>query len=359
MAEARAPFPGRVDGQRVDIVPAPDALICGERVVDWNDVDGVDVVRASPLSLRLTLADGTTVDIDQLGPRGDEFGAVFRESRARVRRASLTQSAEAPVAEFVTRAPDGALTDVTLFPHVLVVEPRSSSSIAHVPLSLLSSVDREGWTFHLRCRGIDDVSLAGWGPRADEFEARLAETRRALGTTTRAAMTAFEPALEGFDLPDGWAVTCEQAGRHGPILEQRWATGARAAQTAFLTSTAGTERLRYGMWTEGGVVAMPFVLAVVGTGDGTRVAVEAVDADDRATFVFATEDVDRLNAALVLSAFRREVLSFPDPELGRWAVAVRMQPHVRWVRERLVARVVHDAAWEPGIASALNAKPDA
>jgi hypothetical protein len=108
------------------------------------------------------------------------------------------------------------------------------------------------------------------------------------------------------------------------------------------------------MWTEGGVVTMPFVLAVVGTGDGRRVAVEAVDADDRATFVFATDEVDRLNAALVLSAFRREVLSLPDTELGRWAVAVRLQPHVAWARSRLVARVVHDGAWEAAITSALR-----
>jgi len=354
VVEDRAPFPARVDGRRVDVVPAPDALICGERLIDWNDVDGVDVVRASPLSLRLTLADATTVDIDQLGPRGDEFGDVFRESRSRVRRASLTQSAEAPLESFVGRAPDGVLTDVTLFPHVLVVEPRTSDPVLHVPLSLLAAVERDGWTFLLRGRGIDDVTLGGFGPRTDELEARLGEARRALGATTRAAMTAFEPALEGFDLPDGWSVTAEQAGRHGPVLAQRWADGARAAQVATLAAASGAGRLRYGMWTEGGVVALPFVLAVVGDGDARRVAVEAVDADDRATFVFAVDDVDRLNAGLVLCAFRREVLSLPDAELGRWAVAVRLQPHVRWVRERLVARVVHDAAWESGVAAALR-----
>ena len=354
MDDSRAPFPARVDGVRVDVVPSSDVLTCGERVLDWNDIDGVDVVRDSPLALRLTLSDASTVDIDQLGPRGDEFGDVLRDLRGRVRRASLTQSAEAPVAAFVARDPDGTQYDVTLFPHVLTVEPRTSAPVQHVPLSLLRAVDRDGWTFHLRCRGIDDVDLRGLGPRTDEFEQRLAETRRGLAATTRAAMTAFEPALEGFDLPDGWAVTIEEAGRHGTTVAHRWTTGARSAQVDVLAKACGTRGLRYGMWTEGGVVAMPFVLAVVGEGEATRVAVEAVDADDRATFVFATDDVARLNAALVLSAFRREVLSLPDPELGRWAVAVRMQPHVRWIRERMAARVVHDAAWETSVTAALH-----
>jgi hypothetical protein len=353
MTATPAPFPGRVDGTRVDIDLQPEALISGDRTIDWNDVDRVDIVRESPLSLRLTLADATSINIDQLGPRGDEFGATLREFRSMVRGASLTQNAWAPVAEFVVHEPDSTESDVRLFPHVLVIEARSGAGLSHIPLPLLRDVTRDGWVFHFHCRGIDDIDLRGFGPRTDEFELRLAETREALNATTRAAVTTFEPGLEGLDLADGWAITTAEAGAHAPALVERWANAGRAEQVKALTDLVGADHVRYGMWTEGGTVTMPFVLAIHGEGQNMKVAVEAVDADDRATFVFAVDDVDRFNAALILSAFRREVLSLPDAELGRWAVAVRMQPHVQWMRERLVARIVHDTRWAEGIAASL------
>ena len=354
MTATPAPFPGRVDGARVDIVLQPDALVWGDRTIDWNDVDRVDIVRLSPLSLHLTLANATTIGIDQLGPRGDEFGAVLREFRSMVRGASLTQNAWAPVAEFVMHEPDGTESDVRLFPHVLVIEARSGAGLNHVPLPLLRDVTRDGWAFHLHCRGIEDIDLRGFGPRTDEFELRLAETRDALAATTAAAVTTFEPGLAGLALADGWAISTAEAGSHAPTLVQRWANAGRAEQVKTLTDLVGADHLRYGMWTEGGTVTMPFVLAIASAGQNMKVAVEAVDADDRATFVFAVDDVDRFNAALILSAFRREVLSLPDAELGRWAVAVRMQPHVQWMRERLVARIVHDPKWSEGVKSAFS-----
>ena len=49
---------------------------------------------------------------------------------------------------------------------------------------------------------------------------------------------------------------------------------------------------------------MPFVLAPV----GDLVAVEATDADDRATYILRVDDVDKLNAVLVLTTFRREAV---------------------------------------------------
>ena len=93
----------------------------------------------------------------------------------------------------------------------------------------------------------------------------------------------------------------------------------------------------------------PFVLAPV----AGRVAVEATDADDRATFVFTTSDLDWLNAALIVVNFRREALSFDEAELGRWAVAVRTLPLVRELRAAFAGRVVHDARWRDNLAQLL------
>lgn len=96
---------------------------------------------------------------------------------------------------------------------------------------------------------------------------------------------------------------------------------------------------------------MPFVLAP----RAGKVAVEGTAADEaRATFVYATDDIDRLNAALLLTSFRREAISLPEDQLGRWALAVRTLDVVRWARSALVARVVHDEAWADKVAEALT-----
>ena len=128
------------------------------------------------------------------------------------------------------------------------------------------------------------------------------------------------------------------------------ASGGRAEEVALLSELAG-DRLRAGIWTDGGRTSMPFVLAPV----GDLVAVEATDADDRATYIFRVDDVDKLNAVLVLTTFRREVYSLPDAELGKWATAVRVLEPVRWLRGALAGRVVDDDSWPDKIRAALGA----
>jgi hypothetical protein len=66
------------------------------------------------------------------------------------------------------------------------------------------------------------------------------------------------------------------------------------------------------------------------------------------------DDVDRLNAALVVTAFRREALFLPDDRLGRWAVAVRTNEVVQWARGALAARTIHDDAWQANVTAALT-----
>ncbi len=87
---------------------------------------------------------------------------------------------------------------------------------------------------------------------------------------------------------------------------------------------------------------------------GSRIAVEGTADDEaRATFVFRTDDVERLNVALLLTSFRREAISLPADQLGRWALAVRTLDVVRWARESLVARVIHDETWADKVRAAL------
>lgn len=318
--------------------------------MDWLDADSVE---HGVRSLGFGLADGSVVEVDRLGQRFEECARVVRDLRGRARRAALTQSAMEPLRSFVAREPDRTV-DVLLFRHALTIEPRDGTAV-HLPLSLVRTVERDGWVFTLRGRGVPDVVVRGLGPRTDEFEQRLGSARTALREATAAAFASFDPALAGLDAPDGWAIGPSEAGQLWPTLLARWQDLRRGQEVRVLAGITADTDLRCGLWTEGGTVSMPFVLARCGQQDAARTAIEAVGSDDRATFIFATSDVERLSAALVLSAFRREALSLPEERLGTWAVAVRTQPHVRWARECLVARVVHDNSWEAGVRAALAA----
>jgi hypothetical protein len=181
----------------------------------------------------------------------------------------------------------------------------------------------------------------------------LAEARTALASATSNAYAAIDPVLGDLPVNDGWALDEASAQARWPQLRSAWLSMGRAACAESLAERTDPSRLRLGLWTEGGTVRLPFLIASIGAGESARVAVEAVDADDRATFVFATEDLDRLNAVLILTAFRREALALPDNELGRWAVSVRTQSAVRWARERLIARIVHDDGWPTALAEAF------
>ena len=248
-----------------------------------------------------------------------------------MRRAALTQSTGAPLDSYVSHS-GGEIIDVHLCAGCLVVEPRGGAAVA-VPLPSIVDVVRDGWKITVTQRVFEPVIISGLGQRTDEFVSDLRRARDDLGAATRAAA--------GVAVDDGWAV--EPAGEiRGLVLG-----GERATEAEVLAGLAG-DRLRVGMWTDGGRFVMPFLLAPV----GGLVAVEATDADDRATYIFEVDDVERLNAVLVLTTFRREVYSLADADLGRWATAVRTIEPVRWLRGALAGRVVHDDAWPDKVRAA-------
>jgi hypothetical protein len=140
--------------------------------------------------------------------------------------------------------------------------------------------------------------------------------------------------------------------RRGRVLvgvAGRRRSGDRSEQLDVLEQLAG-DRLRLGIKASVDASAFPFALAPV----NGKVAVEGTGEESRATFVFATDDVDRMNAVLLLTSFRREAISFPEDQLGRWALAVRTLDVVKWARAALVARVVHDDTWSAKVAAALG-----
>lgn len=321
-----------------------DGLDGGTRLLAWLDID--DVLEGDH-RVSLVLADASTITLGQTGRTHDRFMSELRAARRAVRLPALAMATGAPAASFESRHPDSP-ADVHLFDKALVIEPRSGIPTC-VPLSLIDEVRRDGYTIHLRCRGLAESSVRMLGARTDEFAERLDRARTALRGATAHAYEAYDSALAGCTVPDGWAVTRTASTSVWEAMHRAASAGDRAAEVAVFTELAG-DRLAYGLFTDGGEHALPFLMAPV----GEVVAVEAVGGEDRATFVFRTTDLTQLNAALVTIAFRREALSLPLGQLGRWAVAARTSPTVQWARSAFTARVVHDARWEQALRTAVR-----
>jgi len=333
-----------LDGREAHAVIMGDGLDVDGFLVLWLDVD--EVVEGDH-RVRLDRADAPPVELTHLGAGFDRFMRDLRAARGMVRRAAMVQATGEPIDSYLARDPSG-LVDVHLFADGLVVEPRTGPP-SFFPLPLLQRIERDDHALTLRLRGLPSTTLSGFGARTDEVVLDVERARQDLQGVTTQAYAVLDPALAGLGAPDGWALTAADARSLWPALRSLALNGHRKEAVQVLADRAG-DALRVGVWTDGGQVAMPFVLAPA----GGRVAVEATDADDRATFVFATDDVEWLNAALLVTNFRREVLASDEAELGRWAVAVRTLAIVRDLRAALVARVVHDAAWAERVAEALH-----
>jgi len=338
-------FPARVDGERADVGLGRDALVLPGDALAWVDLDHVAV---DGPRVHVATHDGRACTVSHLAGAFDAFVAELVELRARARRAALLQwTGDAPLV--VVDAKRGTeRVRVHVFPDAVTVEPLTGVPDM-LPLSCVVALARDGYDLALRARGLPDVHVRHAGSRTDELVERIERARSDLAVRTAAAYAQLSPGLAGLDSPDGWAVDAGAAGSRWPALRAAVAGHRRAHEIDTLERLTGGG-LRLGVRCGPGGAVLPFALAPV----GDRVAVEATDADDRATFVFATRDLDRLNATLLVTSFRREAISLPHDRLGRWALAVRTLGTVRWARDALVARVVHGPRWADDVAAALR-----
>jgi hypothetical protein len=340
-----ASYPGQLDGAACTVDVTDTALVGGGRSIAYVDMDTVSVAGHA---VTIAMADGSTVALGQFGPRTDDFLLKFSESRRCARRAALLQwTGDKPIDEYGARQGDDAV-NVALFADGVTVEGWGPAP-AMAPFSLIDAIARDGYAITVTRRaGLDPIQWTAMGARTDEFLLDFERARNDLVTRTGEAYAALAPSLAGFAAPDGWAVDRAGAGSHWGGL--RGAVGGdRAAEVDELEQLCG-ERLRIGVKADFAGASMPFVLAPA----NGKVAVEGTASDEaRATFVFRTDDVDRLNAVLLLTSFRREAISLPADQLGRWALAVRTLDIVRWARDALVDRVVHDDSWTDKVRAAL------
>lgn len=341
-------YPGQVDGAPGTITVGPDLLDAAGRMLPYVDMDSVTVAGHT---IELGMHPAGSVRIGSLGPRTDAFVTALDAARSRARRAALLQWTGTPELTAFTQAPAGPAevpVGIHVFDDGLTVEPRNGTPEL-VPYALIDRIDRDGYAITIGRRGLDPVTVRRLGPRTDEFVSTVERGRAAQRQAMAAAYGQLDDRLAGFVAPDGWAVDPADAGSFGGALGDAFAAGDRAEE---MTVLAGLARggMRYGiaLQPEG---PLPFALAI----GGATVAVESADAEQaRATYVFATTDVDALNRALIMISFRREALYLPADKLGRWSLAVRTLPVVAWARSVIAARVVHDDNWQAGIAAAVR-----
>lgn len=338
-------FPGQLDGEAASIAVEATGLVAGGRHIAYVDMDNVAI---DGHVVTVSLAGGASTTISHLARAHDGFLLEFGAARRRARRAALLQwSGDRPIDEYDGRRGDEAVS-IALFGDGVTVDGWSSAT-AIAPFSLIERVERDGYTLTLALRGgLAPVVLRQLARRTDEFLLDLDKARNDLVRRTAEAYAALADDLRGFEAPDGWAVTRTEAGAWWGALRVAVASG-RADEVDLLEKLAG-DNLRMGIKAQAGGASMPFVLAPA----AGKVAVEGTAEDEaRATFVYRTDDIDRLNAALLLTSFRREAISLPEEQLGRWALAVRTLEVVQWARSALVARVVHDDAWADKVTAAL------
>lgn len=333
-----------VDGRDTVAVVTAAGLDVDGRLIDWTDVDGLD---EGDHRLTISMADRTTVTLGALGATADRFVDEVRAARRATRFPALAMATGQPLDTYVSRSSDG-IADIHLFRSAVIVEPRSGAP-RQVPLPLVRRVERDGHRITVQCNHLAPLVLGGLGGRTDEFHRELETLGTRLRGATAAAYAEFEPALSGLPAPDGWALSADDDPGAWRVLRTRAGSASRADELEVLAGLAG-DRLRIGLFTDGGTRTLPFALAQV----GQRVVLEAFDADDHATFVFDTADTDQVNALLLCIGFRREPIALAADQLGGWAAAVRTRSEVADLRRLLTARVVHDSRWAEAVRAAVS-----
>lgn len=318
-------FHGRVDGVDAGIRVDSDGLTWDADALPWHRAD--TMARDSlTVTFGVSLTDSeeatalSILTVSHLGPDLEDFVREAGEARQRGRRRALALGDDEPLRTFTAHVPDDVAVEV--LPLGLLVEPMGSLA-RFVPWAVVTGIERDGYRFAVTTRVEDPCSVSGLGARSDEFE-RVARAAWASGQA------------------NGWA-------EGGSNAVGELAAFERGDEVSAICALAS--EMRAGHYREGDSVDLRFLLAMA----HGRAVLEVANADDRATLVFGTADLDRVNAALLHLCFHRELLTLPARELGQWGAALRTQPLAAWLRGVTAARVVHDQGWGENLRRALNA----
>jgi len=149
------------------------------------------VVEPEPFTVRVTLADGTALELSRLGRMRTQLLEELRDARAGV---AAAESGSVGNAVRFTGTVAGTQADVHVFEDALLVV--TDGAAKRVAFSFVAGVRAQDYTVTIDVAGLGPLAVTRLGHRADEFAALLAERLAEARTRTGAFLGSLLPGLD-------------------------------------------------------------------------------------------------------------------------------------------------------------------
>jgi hypothetical protein len=149
------------------------------------------VAEPEPFIVRVTLADGTALELSRLGRMRTQLLEELRDARAGV---AAAESGTVGNAVRFTGTVAGAQADVHVFEDALLV--MTGSAAKRIAFSFVAGVRAQDYTVTIEVAALGPLAITRLGRRADEFAALLAERVTEARTRTSAFLGSLLPGLD-------------------------------------------------------------------------------------------------------------------------------------------------------------------
>jgi hypothetical protein len=357
--------------------------------VPFSSIEGVDWDEEL-YQVRVRTDEGSTLVFGHLAKRSEEFGdELGRLLEALARRTATTLAGLLPgleppaLSRLAGRMRDGRAVqqwevdavDPSLWPRLQ--EAALGTDDLRAAYDRLKAMTVPGWAAF----GVKAVLT----DKPDE-PTRMAWQRAGDATDRQSRADWGAARVQAYRDPTAMAARRSQEGSHGRredvasagggTLEPAWrAGGGQGAETAGGTGapSAGAES-HHAKTTD----LWYFCPLSVDGRPVNAVAQEVASESGHATYLFRLTDPDRwsslsgeaqagevargiarLNRALLQLNFRREPIYLPEDQIdagsyGKYRVALRKLPHLRWARDAFLGRAIHNPAWESQVREAIG-----
>ena len=149
------------------------------------------VAEPEPFTVRVTLADGTALELSRLGRMRTQLLEELRDARAGV---AAAESGTVGDAVRFTGTVAGTQADIHVFEDALLV--LAGGAAKRVAFSFVAGVRAQDYTVTIDVAGLGPLAITRLGRRAGEFAALLAERVGEAGTRTSAFLGSLLPGLD-------------------------------------------------------------------------------------------------------------------------------------------------------------------
>ena len=149
------------------------------------------VAEPEPFTVRVTLADGTALELSRLGRMRTQLLEELRDARAGV---AATESGTVGSSVRFTGTVAGAPADLHVFEDALLV--MTGSIAKRVPFSFITGMRAQDYTVTVDVAALGPLAITRLGRRTDEFAALLTERLAEARTRTAAFLGSLLPGLD-------------------------------------------------------------------------------------------------------------------------------------------------------------------